>query len=211
MASPITTDFSTASRFKPAASQRTVRQHLTKSSIVVAYDESSNKLHVVPCAPNLSALDILSTTHNAILKCFQSTRCHPHRFIYCTAGRLFFAGAPLPFGGPRINPGFTEFRGVDAEELLAFIVASAYKVYWNLRGRGGLDAVVEAVGCVLDWHAKGLKDHLDELCLKGMKKAGHIEWFGPADVPKHLRNYFEEGVADKGVLFTPIRLSLEVQ
>ncbi|KAJ3021749.1 UNVERIFIED_CONTAM: hypothetical protein HDU68_009487 [Siphonaria sp. JEL0065] len=195
-------DFSTASRFKPAVSNKTVRYHLSKTPIVIAYNQTANRVHIVPCSTNLSAMELLSQTHKAILSCFQKTKYHPHRFIYCVAGRLFFAAAPLPFGGPRISPGFADFEGKDAEELLAFIISGAYKVYWNLRGRSALEAVVESVNNILDWHMRGMKDDLDELCLKGLKKAGHIEWFGGVDVPKHLRSYLEEG-EKTGVLFTP--------
>ncbi|KAJ3015522.1 UNVERIFIED_CONTAM: hypothetical protein HDU68_012693, partial [Siphonaria sp. JEL0065] len=172
---------------------------------ITVSNASPNRIELSPCASDLSAAEILITSHQAILTCFQNKKCHPHRLIYCTAGRLFFSAAPLPFGGPRINPGYTEFQGKDADELLTYIISAAYKVYWNSRGQAGLNVVVEVVNLVLDWQDQGLKDHLDELLMKGLKKAGHIEWFGPANVPVHLRNSFEDGVDAPSAFFTPRR------
>ncbi|KAI9328376.1 hypothetical protein BDR26DRAFT_873518 [Obelidium mucronatum] len=197
--------FSTASRFQPAASNRAVRYHPNRVPILITSHEQGRRIQITPCSSNHTAMEIISQSHIAILTCFQSARCHPHRFIYCLAGRLFFSAAPLPFGGTRKNPGYAEFEGTTPDELLSFIISSAYKLYWNARGRAGLDIIVEVVNLILDWHRQGLKDELDELLLKGMKKSGHIEWFGAAAVPRHLANVFETNVEVACIYFTPGR------
>ncbi|KAI9328370.1 hypothetical protein BDR26DRAFT_874168 [Obelidium mucronatum] len=160
---------------------------------------------MIPCPSDRSAMEILTQSHAAILTCFQNTRCHPHRFIYCLAGRLFFSAAPLPFGGARKNPGYTAFEGSNPDQLLSFIISSAYRVYWNARGRAGLDIIIETVNLILDWHRRGLRDELDELLLKGMKKSGHIEWFGAAYIPEQLRHAYEADVMVQCVEFSPQR------
>ncbi|KAI9328799.1 hypothetical protein BDR26DRAFT_41528 [Obelidium mucronatum] len=199
---------STASKFKPSISNRIARYHLNRHPLSITYNEILNRVSLNPCPADRSAMDLLTQSHAAILTCFKNTQCHPHRFIYCLAGRLFFSAAPLPFGGPRKTPGYAAFEGEDPDQLLSFIIEAAFKVYWNARGRAGLEIIVETVNLILDWHKQRRKDELDELMLKGMKKAGHIPWFGASSILEPLRHVDEVDSRLECVLFSPRRSSL---
>ncbi|ORY24645.1 hypothetical protein BCR33DRAFT_747760 [Rhizoclosmatium globosum] len=54
----------------------------------------------------------------------------------------------------------------------------------------------------------GRKDELDELMLKGVKKAGHCDWFGVVRVPAYLKHVGEEGVEVEFVGFVPPSVAL---
>ncbi|KAJ3047860.1 hypothetical protein HDU99_009342, partial [Rhizoclosmatium hyalinum] len=117
---------------------------------------------------------------------------------------MFHASSPLPYGGSKQSPGYAEFLLADntSNQLLDFLVSSAMKSYWKFRGVLALNFLVESVNKVLALQVDGEKDVLDELLLKGMKKTGQIPWYGPAQIPEHLRHQFE-GKREDCVWFTP--------
>ncbi|ORY50362.1 hypothetical protein BCR33DRAFT_713180 [Rhizoclosmatium globosum] len=130
--------------------------------LIITKNEATNTVDIHPCALVLSQPQIISVSVNAILACFNSTRAHPHRLTYCTAGS-------------KQSPGYAEFLLADntSNQLLDFLVSSAMKSYWKFRGVLALNFLVD-----------GEKD--------GMKKTGQIPWYGPAQIPEHLRHHLKQ-------------------
>ncbi|KAJ3121749.1 hypothetical protein HK100_012246 [Physocladia obscura] len=132
-------------------------------------------------ATALSAREIFFNSHSLVLQCFGCSRSDVSRCIYAVSGYLFYQKSPFPFGAPSSNPssrpGYLDFEGDNPLDLLAFLISSAYTTYWSLQGRGGLDAIVEAVNHVLKMDKLNEKDVLDELVLRGMSKAGLFDLF----------------------------------
>ncbi|KAJ3282159.1 hypothetical protein HDU79_010146 [Rhizoclosmatium sp. JEL0117] len=123
---------------------------------------------------------------------------------------MFHASSPLPYGGPKQTPGYSEFLNSDNSnnQLLDFLVTAAFKAYWKFRGPVALNFLADSVNRVLGLQVAGAKDTLDELLLKGMKKSGQIEWFGPAQIPEHLRHQYQ-GRREEGVWFTPVLMRMD--
>ncbi|ORY50366.1 hypothetical protein BCR33DRAFT_713188, partial [Rhizoclosmatium globosum] len=123
---------------------------------------------------------------------------------------MFHASSPLPYGGPKQTPGYSEFLNSDNSnnQLLDFLVTAAFKAYWKFRGPVALNFLADSVNRVLGLQVAGAKDALDELLLKGMKKSGQIEWFGPAQIPEHLRHQYQ-GRREEGVWFTPVLMRMD--
>ncbi|KAI9338977.1 hypothetical protein BDR26DRAFT_1007939 [Obelidium mucronatum] len=165
-------------------------------------------LSVVSSQPPTALPNAITKSIAAIMQCFSNTRVNPSRLIYCLAGLLFYAWAPLPFGGPKASPGYASFTGATAYKLLQFIVNGSIAKYWEGRGRDALDLVVMSANKVLDLHSYGAKDVLDELLLKGMKKSGYISFYGAARIPPEFVHVHEEGAVEFGVEFRPIRRDL---
>ncbi|KAJ3195429.1 hypothetical protein HDU82_002126 [Entophlyctis luteolus] len=147
---------------------------------------------------------MVQRSRDALQQAFGATRVHADRLIYALAGTMFFAWAPMPFGGARSSPGFTTFSGASAADLLHYIVAESFAMYWQLKGRDALDFTVASANEVLDLHYRQDKENLDERMLKGMKKAGHIRWQGQNIIPAHLAHVDEGGMPSVTfVEFTP--------
>ncbi|KAI9346183.1 hypothetical protein BDR26DRAFT_855987, partial [Obelidium mucronatum] len=101
-----------------------------------------------------------------------------------------------------MNPGFLKYQGTTAAEVLQFIITESYTAYWNEMNVKGIKFVVTSVNRTMDLHYRGMKDEIDELMLKGMKKAGAIEWFGAMLIPKNLCHAYEDEAVSNGIDFT---------
>ncbi|KAJ3235235.1 hypothetical protein HDU77_000286, partial [Chytriomyces hyalinus] len=121
---------------------------------------------------------------------------------------MFDPASPKPFGGPKGQPGYVEYVGTTVSSLLQYLVEASFRWYWGCRGRDALDFLARSVNKARKLHVTGNADFLNELMLKGMKKAGHIQWSGPVRIPEFLRHRPEpfSDVEGEGVGFTP-RLS----
>ncbi|KAJ3199357.1 hypothetical protein HDU82_000476 [Entophlyctis luteolus] len=149
-------------------------------------------------------------SENAIMCCFENCPpIHPDRLIYSVAGIVFDYSSPRPFGGPRRSPGYLNFAGNTPGELLTYIIREAFAAYWSLHGESALNFVVGSVNKVLQWHMESKKSQMDEVMLRGMKRAGHsVESSGLTIVPEDLRDLREDSDA-KTVFFTPNREATE--
>ncbi|KAJ3346179.1 hypothetical protein HDU83_003314 [Entophlyctis luteolus] len=145
-------------------------------------------------------------SENAIMECFENCQpVHPDRLIYCVTGIVFDYSSPRPFGGPRRSPGYLKFAGETPGDLLSYIVREAFVAYWSLHGDSAINFVVQAVNRSLQWHTESKKSHMDEMMLRGMKRAGQGgESSGLTIVPEDLRDLREDSDAAV-VLFTPKR------
>ncbi|ORY50344.1 hypothetical protein BCR33DRAFT_713165, partial [Rhizoclosmatium globosum] len=112
------------------------------------------------CCISFGSSHIVSASRNAIASCFTSTNVHPYRLTYCTAGLMFHATSPLPYGGSKQSPGYSEFLLADNSnnQLLDFLVSSAMKSFWKFRGPTALNFLVESVNRVLELQGSGEKD-----------------------------------------------------
>ncbi|KAI9327377.1 hypothetical protein BDR26DRAFT_875524 [Obelidium mucronatum] len=161
--------------------------------------------------PTVTKTQILQQSIQSIEQLFQQIKhVHQDRLYYTLAGLLFHSWAPLPFGGSKTKPGYVCFTGETTRDLLDFIVTESVVMYWNLKGRDAIDFVAKNVNEVVKlYYQEGKKDYLDELCLKGMKKAGHIKWKGDYFMPPHLRYTPEEkqkvSVLERTVEFSSAR------
>ncbi|KAJ3079854.1 hypothetical protein HK100_010298, partial [Physocladia obscura] len=142
---------------------------------------------ISPCFPAISSFQLITRTETDIREFFKTItpRVHHDRLVYCIAGMLFAHTSPGPFGGTKSNPGYVNFDGKSVASLLRFIVSAAYLSYWGLKGREGLESVVHCVNRVVMLHSITTavlevdnKYLTDELLLNGMKRSGHIEWYG---------------------------------
>ncbi|KAJ3069102.1 hypothetical protein HDU98_007830 [Podochytrium sp. JEL0797] len=157
--------------------------------LALTYDTRSQRVVISECGHGLNAATILSRSHCSIMAALRRSPAavHAHRLVYAVCGLLFFDGAPAPFGNTSASaPGFGVFCGKDADQLLAFVVSSAYKQYWAHGATNTLEAVAAAANNVLLCARK--KDLVDEMLLQGMRKAGHIDWERAALVPPALRH-----------------------
>ncbi|TPX73172.1 hypothetical protein CcCBS67573_g05561 [Chytriomyces confervae] len=143
-----------------------------------------------PLRHSVTAPAIVKDSIRLVSRCFAMTRVHPHRLVYCLAGMLFSPMAPFPFGGSKVAPGFAHFTGETTSHLLHFIVNGAYSAHWLKRGMDALILLVNTVNTIIDMQrVSASKDELDEWMLKGIKRAGHIEWVGAAPpIPRYLRH-----------------------
>ncbi|KAJ3230309.1 hypothetical protein HDU81_004610 [Chytriomyces hyalinus] len=145
----------------------------------------------------LHATDLHQITRNTIVELYEilsKTHAHPHRLIYALTGSIFTHKSPLPFGGSKTSPGYLKFVGPDAKTLLEFIIYQAYQFCDTFRDDRSLKQISTAINRVLAMQYRGMKDMLDELMLRGMKKAGHCNWFGAVYVPSHLSHTSEPGM-----------------
>ncbi|KAI9351419.1 hypothetical protein BDR26DRAFT_891053 [Obelidium mucronatum] len=166
----------------------------TPSFFRISRAPESTRILTTP-TPQIDRENEPQQTINLIMTLFQETKVHhPARLIYALAGRLFHPSSPIPFGGTRSSPGYLAFKGETPESLLRFIVSEAYRVSWMILNRVVLDFVVLHINHVLELHYRGVKDELDEWMMKGMKRAGHIEWFGAHYIPRQLRHVRESSV-----------------
>ncbi|KAJ3012119.1 UNVERIFIED_CONTAM: hypothetical protein HDU68_001362, partial [Siphonaria sp. JEL0065] len=127
---------------------------------------------------------------------FASTKVNPDRLTYALAGTLFYPWSPKPFGGKkRMKPGFISYQGETAQSLLFYIVSQLLSSTHKRKDLDSILFVVRAINELLELQELGQKDELDERLLKGMKKSGHIQWFGAACIPVYLQHR-DEGTAD---------------
>ncbi|KAJ3281319.1 hypothetical protein HDU79_010853 [Rhizoclosmatium sp. JEL0117] len=133
---------------------------------------------------------------------FGGTCVNKDRLVYALAGLLFTASSPPPFGGSKMNPGYSRFTGSDPDALLHFIVNEAYTTYCSVNNILPVKLVVNTANHILSLHFSGEKDTIDELMLKGIKKSGHSEWFGAHYIPDHLQHRDEPSAGSHGVEFT---------
>ncbi|KAJ3254384.1 hypothetical protein HDU77_004124 [Chytriomyces hyalinus] len=166
---------------------------------------TSNRLHLEKYPYLSSKDDMIEATYATLQLAFsrQIERC-----IYILAGFMFWPHSALPFGGPKGNPGFAQFNGETAQDLLRFIVTGAVKKYRHMRGRDALDLVVGSANKVLELQQLGAKDVMDEYMLKGMKKAGHVPFFGASYIPPRLQHVPDKDFQPWGKLFSVKRGSV---
>ncbi|KAJ3224946.1 hypothetical protein HDU81_008254 [Chytriomyces hyalinus] len=170
------------------------------------YSSNNRLLHLEKYQyPPSSKDDMIEETYATLQQAFSHGRAAANsieRCIYILAGFMFWPHSALPFGGPKGNPGFTQFNGETAQDLLRFIVMGAVKKYRHMRGRDALDLVVSSSNKVLELQQLGAKDVMDEYMLKGMKKAGHVPFFGASYIPPRLQHVREGDGQPWGKLFS---------
>ncbi|KAJ3235679.1 hypothetical protein HDU81_000240 [Chytriomyces hyalinus] len=179
------------------------------SALRLSHDALSGSLTVSICESEKTRASIINKSTSAIRTFFSISKVSPSRLIYITAGLAFDAASPKPFGGPKTHPGYADFEGATVNSLLHYLVEASFKRYWTYRGREALDFVVRCVNQARELHYAGNADVLNELMLKGMKKAGHIPWNTTSvTIPEALRHRDEKqsDAAISEALFTP-RLS----
>ncbi|KAI9351978.1 hypothetical protein BDR26DRAFT_850155 [Obelidium mucronatum] len=146
--------------------------------------------------------DILHDSYSTVKAIVGSTRVDSDRLIYALAGILFNSKSPKPFGGPKMKSGFLNYCGTSPSDLLEYIITDAYKEASKSNSTKALKFVVNSVNRLTDLHFRGMKDEVDELMLRGMRKAGHIDWFKAANIPLRLKHFDEDGIEPQGVLFS---------
>ncbi|KAJ3230691.1 hypothetical protein HDU78_008182 [Chytriomyces hyalinus] len=178
------------------------------NALRLSHDILSDSLTATICESEKTRASIIKNSTSAIRSFFSISKVSPNRLIYVTAGLAFDAASPKPFGGPKTHPGYAEFEGTTVASLLHYLVEASFKRYWTYRGREALDFVVRCVNQARELQYAGNADILNELMLKGMKKAGHIPWNALVTIPEALRHRQEtrSDAAISEVLFTP-RLS----
>ncbi|KAI8608637.1 hypothetical protein BC830DRAFT_1154457 [Chytriomyces sp. MP71] len=176
-----------------AAVQRKAGNAANTNELVITKHATDNRTCLAPVSSlPLEAQKVpVQYSISTIMSILANTQAHPDRLIYALAGTVFKPESPIPFGGPRLSPGYAQFKGESCQSLLHFIVAGAYDCYHRYRDRKVMDLVCISIGRVLAMHYQGMKDALDERVLKGMKKSGHIEWFGAANIPDDLQHVKE--------------------
>ncbi|TPX58336.1 hypothetical protein CcCBS67573_g09174 [Chytriomyces confervae] len=179
-----------------------------QSTLLLTEDVPSGTLTVSICESEKSRPSIIRKSSSAIQSFFSNSKVSPSRLIYITAGLAFDPASPKPFGGPKTHPGYVEYDGTTVASLLQYLVESSFKRYWACRGREALDFVASCVNRARKLHYAGNADILNELMLKGMKKAGHIAWNKSATIPEALqhRQEVQSDEQTNEVQFTP-RLS----
>ncbi|KAI8616886.1 hypothetical protein BC830DRAFT_1080312 [Chytriomyces sp. MP71] len=181
------------------------------SPLVLRHDPYLNKVVIGAGNPSASEQSILAVSCNAIVSYFSQARVSPNRLLYIAISRIFDHQSPRPFGGKKSQPGYADYNGWSAHSLLEYTMTICFKWYWGYRGPVALQFVVEAVNNALVLHLEGNHGHLNELTLKGMKRAGHIDWCKAAMLPLELQDVPDvaESSAVPEVLFTPRRIQLE--
>ncbi|KAJ3249458.1 hypothetical protein HDU77_007709 [Chytriomyces hyalinus] len=181
-----------------------------QSVLRLSHDVPSRSLIVSICESESSRASIINKSTSAIRSFFSISKVSPSRLIYITAGLAFDAASPKPFGGPKTHPGYVEYDGTTVASLLQYLIESSFKRYWTYRGREALDFVVSCVNQARELQFAGNADILNELMLKGMKKAGHIPWNALVTIPEALRHRqeAESEMATNEVRFTP-RLTVQ--
>ncbi|KAI8616878.1 hypothetical protein BC830DRAFT_164343 [Chytriomyces sp. MP71] len=174
-------------------------------SLILCHERSLNKVIVIAGNPAASEQSILADSCNVIMSYFSQDKVSSNRLLYIAISRVFDPQAPLPFGGKKSKPGYAEYSGRNAYSLLEYTISMCFKWYWGCRGPGALQFVVDSVNHALEWHRERDRDFLNELMLKGMKRAGHIEWSKASYVPPALRQEGERDNDVRAVFFTPRR------
>ncbi|KAJ3072047.1 hypothetical protein HDU99_002284, partial [Rhizoclosmatium hyalinum] len=185
-----------------------------KTKLLIARHSSEPRLLLTACPNKLAPAEIVSETIASIYYLFNQAQCHNERLIYALCGHVFSPSAPPPHGGPRLKPGYINYGGQTPKDLLEYMVASSYEMYWYCKDKKVLEFIVISVNKVLAMQFRGQKDVIDERLLQGLKRAGHIDWHGAAIIPEYLSHCPPDQVASGAhvVEFTPQRrLVLEEQ
>ncbi|KAJ3021744.1 UNVERIFIED_CONTAM: hypothetical protein HDU68_009492 [Siphonaria sp. JEL0065] len=188
--------------------ERIIRYNGPPTPLIITCTPTPSRLQLSLCDPTWNPAQILHSTITSIYACFTKTRAHPDRILYIVTGLVFVADSPLPFGGPKTTPGYVQYIGSTPQDLLEYIVSSAYKAYWGYRGKTALEFIVQIMNQALDLHFQGDKEKLDELLLRGMKRSGHISSNRMAVIPEKLMHVAEvdNSFVATQVLFTPTYL-----
>ncbi|KAJ3026459.1 UNVERIFIED_CONTAM: hypothetical protein HDU68_005634 [Siphonaria sp. JEL0065] len=104
-----------------------------------------------------------------------------------------------------MKPGFLNYTGATTTDLFEYIISETYKSYWENMNVKGIKFLTTSVNRIMDLHLSGMKDEVDELLLKGQKKAGHVEWLGRKSVPlqlQHVDEIFQDMGCRSSVDFT---------
>ncbi|KAI8615785.1 hypothetical protein BC830DRAFT_1168311 [Chytriomyces sp. MP71] len=177
------------------------------SSLVFRHETTTNQIVLAVIASTSSSETIISESCSVIKAFFSQTFVSYKRLLYIATGSVFRADSPLPFGGLRTRPGYAEYNGASTGSLLRHIVSAAFKWYWGCRGAEALHFVAASVNQTLQLHRDQNIDILDELMLRGMKSAGHIDCMKAARVPFELRHKSDDRRDRRtAVVFTPRRL-----
>ncbi|KAI8622082.1 hypothetical protein BC830DRAFT_1090708 [Chytriomyces sp. MP71] len=161
----------------------------TAVALILALSDSKKRVTVGSNRLDLKPSEVLQQSFYVLSQLLGSIdETHRDRQIYALAGVLFCATKPLPFGGSKSKPGYAKYKGKGATTLLQFIISEAFSAAWAFKGRDAIDAVVRAANSVVEVHCAGHKDTIDELLLRGLRKAGHIKWAGEWHVPEALRD-----------------------
>ncbi|KAI8837513.1 hypothetical protein BJ741DRAFT_163524 [Chytriomyces cf. hyalinus JEL632] len=188
---------------------KVIRHAVSQKALILSL-VNDKKLIVSPTSPTYPQESIIRDSFTGIISLFSQLNVSPHRLIYIAAGFMFQPQSALPYGGSKRNPGYLEYTGRDVDSLLWFLVSAAFKWYWRYRGREGIDFLTHSMNHTLLLHGNGEKDFLDEMVMKGMMKAGHLERSKSTVIPENLRFVREkmdgnEFVSTNGVQFTPGR------
>ncbi|KAJ3095806.1 hypothetical protein HDU97_006488 [Phlyctochytrium planicorne] len=160
----------------------------------------------------------------SLRKAMAAQRFHPHRMIYAWTGRVFVTSAPKPIGGKvriavfylqeallysfqliKVSPGFQNYTGETADDLLEWIMEKAIDPPLGGRGRRKEDPgtvmrfVVSKINEILGLLSRKEKDAMDDAVLKGLVRAGHFEQSGRLMLPVYLReDYVYDGSGKSG-------------
>ncbi|KAJ3019321.1 UNVERIFIED_CONTAM: hypothetical protein HDU68_010722, partial [Siphonaria sp. JEL0065] len=118
--------------------ERIIRYNGPPTPLIITRTASQTRLQLSLCDPTWNPSQILHSTITSIYACFTQTHVHPDRILYIASGLVFVADSPLPFGGPKTLPGYVQYTGSTPQDLLEYIVSSAYKFYWGYRGKMAL-------------------------------------------------------------------------
>ncbi|KAI8616869.1 hypothetical protein BC830DRAFT_1080301 [Chytriomyces sp. MP71] len=161
------------------------------SPLVLLHERSLNKVIITAGNPTASEQSVLADSCNAIVSYFSQAKVSPNRLLYIAISRVFDLQSPRPFGGQKSRPGYAEYKGKSAHSLLEYTVTMCFKWYWGCRGPEALQFTVESMNLALEMHHKHDRDYLNEVTLKGMRRAGHIDWVKAAFLPYALRDEAE--------------------
>ncbi|KAI8616875.1 hypothetical protein BC830DRAFT_1116151 [Chytriomyces sp. MP71] len=176
-----------------------------KRLVLVHENKFLNKVVIAIADHRDSHESILEDSCNAVISFLSQAKVSPNRLLYIATGIIFDARSPPPFGGPKARPGYIAYKGRGALPLLQFILTSSFKWYISSRGPQALQFVVASINKALVLHRHRGRDFLNELMLRGMKRAGHIEWSKVARIPQSLQHVAEIEAVSEGVRFTPKR------
>ncbi|KAJ3075727.1 hypothetical protein HDU98_007119 [Podochytrium sp. JEL0797] len=175
----------------PTNGQQPLRSKTQQSFRLALSPTHPDKLTLAPCPLPLDKPTILHTTLRAVWTLLESTKAPPDRLVYAVAGKLFCANSPLPFGGTKSKPGYTHFHGATTQALVEYIVSETYRVYFITQSSALLKFVRACVQSVVRMQRGNRKDAVDELVLRGMRRAGHVDWHGALYIPEWLRHRWE--------------------
>ncbi|KAI8622115.1 hypothetical protein BC830DRAFT_1076690 [Chytriomyces sp. MP71] len=141
-------------------------------------------VHPCFCAPGTSHIQIIQQSHWAIISALSQTKVNKDRLVYAVIGMLLTSQAPAPFGG--MQNAFASLQFSTASEFLSEIVTRGFRHYWVRKDRKIIKCIVSYANKALHFQAVGLKDQLDELMMKGMKRCGHLKFQGLVMIPMRL-------------------------
>ncbi|KAI8846767.1 hypothetical protein BC829DRAFT_418905 [Chytridium lagenaria] len=123
--------------------------------------------------------------------------------MYALAGKVFSITSPPPFSGSKRHPGYLDFNGPSASDIIKWIVE---KIFDRLeqgsinsserkskRTKKEVDVLEFVVKSFNEVVKETGKDWMDDLVLRGLTRTGHYLVQGRAIIPKYLR-------ADGGVV-----------